>query len=380
MSRCYGIFVYTMSKRFTTEEFIKKAREIHGDKYDYSKVKYLNTKTKICIICPVHGEFWQTPNSHLRKRGCPKCGDDQMKDKQRLSIYEFIEKAKKIHHNRYDYSKTEYINDKTKVCIICPEHGEFWQTPNNHLKGKGCPSCYGNKKLTKEKFIEDAKRIYGDKYDYSKVEYKNVDTIVCIICPKHGEFWQTPYNHIRSKRGCPKCSGKVTTLEEFVEESKKIHGNIYDYSKVEFVNTVKKVCIICPKHGEFWQTPSHHISGRGCPNCKMSIYEKTVKKTLDDLHIDYKFEVGHKTLNWIKKMRLDFFIPSLNIAIEVQGEQHYKPVNIFGGYDKLKKTIERDELKRNLCEENGVKLYYIKYDDDIVSETLKILKENGIQI
>lgn len=112
----------------------------------------------------------------------------------------------------------------------------------------------------------------------------------------------------------------------------------------------------------------------------MSIYEKTVKKTLDDLCIDYKFEVGNKTLKWIKKFRLDFFIPILNVAIEVQGEQHYKPVNMFGGYESLKKTQKRDELKRNLCKENGVKLYYIKYDEDIVSETLKILKENGIQI
>ena len=112
----------------------------------------------------------------------------------------------------------------------------------------------------------------------------------------------------------------------------------------------------------------------------MSLYEKIVKKTLDNLHIKYKYEVGNKTLKWIKNLRLDFFIKDLGVAIEVQGEQHYMPIKTFGGYDALQKTIERDKLKKNLCEENGVKLYYIKYDDDIVSETLKILKENGIQI
>lgn len=170
------------------------------------------------------------------------------------------------------------------------------------------------------------------------------------------------------------------TTEQFILESKNIFGDKYDYSKVEYKNYKEKVCIICPKHGEFWQTPSHHISGRGCIKCKMSLYEKTVKKTLDKLHIDYKFEVGNKTLKWIKNLRLDFFIPILNIAIEVQGEQHYKPVNMFGGYESFEKTIKRDKLKKSICEENGVKLYYIKYDDDIVSETLKILKENGIRI
>ena len=112
----------------------------------------------------------------------------------------------------------------------------------------------------------------------------------------------------------------------------------------------------------------------------MSLYEKIVKKTLDNLHIKYKYEVGNKTLKWIKNLRLDFFIKDLGVAIEVQGEQHYMPIKTFGGYDALQKTIERDKLKKSLCEENGVKLYYIKYDDDIVSETLKILKENGIQI
>ena len=364
----------------TTEQFILESKNIFGDKYDYSKVEYKNYKEKVCIICPKHGEFWQSPGSHLQgQEGCKKCCNEKLGRNIFKTQDDFVKESRDVHGDKYDYSKVEYKGDKEKVCIICPEHGEFWQIPHNHLKGKGCPDCYGNRKLTKEKFIEKAKNIHGDKYDYSKVEYKNVDTEVCIICPKHGEFWQTPYNHMRSKRGCSKCSGKVTTLDEFIEESKYIHGDIYDYLKVEFINTIKKVCIICPKHGEFWQTPSHHISGRGCPKCKMSIYEKTVKKTLDDLHIKYQFEVGKRTLKWIENLRLDFYIPDLNIAIEVQGEQHYMPINKFGGYDNLQKTIDRDKLKKTLCEKNGVKLYYIKYDDDIISETLKILKENGIQ-
>ena len=102
------------------EIFIEKAKKVHGDKYDYSKVNYIDSKTKICIICPEHGEFWQTPSSHLRKRGCPFCANNI-----KYTNEKFIEKASAIHHNRYDYSKTKYVNNKTKVCIICPEHGEF---------------------------------------------------------------------------------------------------------------------------------------------------------------------------------------------------------------------------------------------------------------
>ena len=115
----------------------------------------------------------------------------------------FIEKAKAIHGDRYDYSKVEYSNNRTKVCIICPVHGEFWQTPHTHLQGCGCPACYGTKKRTKEEFVEEARKIHGDRYDYSRVEYINNKTPVCIICPEHGEFWQKPENHLVAKQGCP---------------------------------------------------------------------------------------------------------------------------------------------------------------------------------
>ena len=249
------------------EIFIEKAKKVHGDKYDYSKVNYIDSKTKICIICPEHGEFWQTPSSHLRKRGCPFCANNI-----KYTNEKFIEKASAIHHNRYDYSKTKYVNNKTKVCIICPEHGEFWQTPHVHLQGKGCLKCANRFAYNTKDFIIEAKKIHGNKYDYSKVECINAMTKVCIICPKHGEFWQCPKDHLRGQ-GCPKCGRENVSLKlrknviNFINESNKIHNNKYDYSKVEYVNTNSKVCIICPEHGEFWQLPSHHLSGHGCPKC-----------------------------------------------------------------------------------------------------------------
>ena len=190
-----------MPKKKTKEEFIAKAKLVHGDKYDYSKVEYVGALTKVCIICPKHGEFCQEANSHLRGQGCPKCKSK----KQTCTTDEFIAKAKKIHGDKYDYSKVNYVNNYTKVCIICHEHGEFWQTPGAHLRGQGCPKCKSKKQTcTTDEFIAKAKKIHGDKYDYSKVEYVNRKTKVCIICPKHGEFWQTPSAHLRGQ-GCPKC-------------------------------------------------------------------------------------------------------------------------------------------------------------------------------
>ena len=121
----------------TKEEFIKGARKKHGDKYDYSKVDYVNKRTKVCIICHEHGEFWQTPSSHLQGKGCPICGGTSTLTKEEL-----IKKARKVHDNKYNYTKVEYVNNKTKVCIICPEHGEFWQTPYDHFYGCGCPKCH----------------------------------------------------------------------------------------------------------------------------------------------------------------------------------------------------------------------------------------------
>ena len=186
--------------------FIEKAHKIHNNKYDYSKVEYINSRTKVCIICPIHGEFWQTPNNHLNGNNCPICGKIKRASKNTSTTEEFIKRAREIHGDKYDYSKVEYKNVMEKVIIICPIHGEFEITPNSHLSNHGCPKCANNQKYTTEDFINLAREIHGNKYDYSKVEYKNVYTNICIICPIHGEFWQKPSHHLYRKCGCPICN------------------------------------------------------------------------------------------------------------------------------------------------------------------------------
>lgn len=258
------------SAKLTTEDFIKKAREVHGDKYNYSKVEYKNNSTKVVITCSTHGDFEQTPALHLQGRNCPECGSESRSELSRTSIDSFIKRSKEIHGDKYDYSKVDYKNNKTKIIIICPDHGEFEQTPSKHLIGRGCPKCSKSFKLTTDEFIRRAKKIHGSRYNYSKVGYSTTTTEIVIVCPIHGEFIQTPAAHLQGY-GCLSCSGRSTTKKlttnEFIKRSKEIHGNKYDYSKVDYKNNKTKVTIVCPIHGEFNQKASIHLSGKGCIKC-----------------------------------------------------------------------------------------------------------------
>ena len=252
--------------QLSTEKFIQKAKEVHGEKYEYSLSEYMSSKTKLKIICLVHGVFEQTPNNHLRGQGCPVC----KLEKQKSNTERFIEEAKKIHGDRYDYSLSEYTLRKNTLKIVCSIHGVFEQTACSHLQGSGCLRC----KLEKQRFntvefIERAKRKHGNKYDYSLSEYTNYNKKLEIICPVHGVFVQMAQNHL-SGAGCPACHYKkiASCTKEFIQKARKKHGCKYDYSQVEYINGSSKIKIICPSHGVFWQRPSDHLSkGKGCPVC-----------------------------------------------------------------------------------------------------------------
>ena len=351
--------------------FIEKARKVHGDRYDYSNVEYKGANEKICIICPEHGEFWQTPSSHISGCGCPKCAAKKMSEINKMNTKGFIEKARKVHGDKYDYSKTVYVGTNEYVTIVCPTHGEFKQKASYHLNClTACPECRKKNisfKRTKSvtDFINEAKRVHGDKYDYSKVEYKGSNIKVCIICPEHGEFWQTPANHLTGC-GCKKCGYfivgdiKRDTKEKFIEKASKVHGNKYNYSKVDYLNNHTKVCIICPEHGEFWQTPANHLSGCGCPKCnnsrnvgELSLFEK-IKERYKNENVIYQYKnkkiFGRKTI--------DIFLENKKIAIEYQGTQHFIPNDFFGGLKSFITTCKRDKQKYEECKKNDIKLFY----------------------
>ena len=180
-------------KRRTIEEFIKEANLIHNNKYDYSKVVYVNQTEKVKIICPIHGEFEQTPKNHLKGRGCCKCGHERTNASKVLSTEEFIRRAKIKYGNKYSYDKTVYSRFNADIIVTCPIHGDFHVNPHYHISnGSGCPECakinMGPTRMTTEEFITKARLLHRDAYDYSKVEYVISSQKVEIICPKHGSF------------------------------------------------------------------------------------------------------------------------------------------------------------------------------------------------
>lgn len=279
----------TESIKGSTEEFIEKAKEVHGDRYDYSKVDYKCRKEKVCIICKEdgHGEFFQTPGDHISGRGCPKCKRVNLGNRNRKTTEKFIREARKVHGDSYDYSKVEYKNAATKVCIICPDHAKFYQFPNYHLSGSGCPECNGKIRLTTKEFIKRSKEKHGDRYNYSKVDYKNAKEKICIICFEHGEFFQKPYHHLNGS-GCPECSGNVRlTVEDFIKKAKKVHSDKYDYSRVNYKSSHTLVDIFCKIHGYFSQLPAVHLKGSGCPKCNRGFSSDSKLSLLSDSDVEH---------------------------------------------------------------------------------------------
>jgi very-short-patch-repair endonuclease len=292
-------------KKLTTQIFVDKCIDKYGDKFDYCFVKYINQFTKIKIICKIHGEFEQTPNTHIRWGKCPKCNDKKTK-----SIEQFIDSSNIKHNKKYSYELVEYKNNKTKVKIICPEHGIFEQTPLAHLRGQGCKKC-------------------------------------SIINQRKSTF-------------------------DFITESNIIHGE-YDYSLVKYVNVHKKVKIKCKKHGIFEQSPNRHLRGDGCPLCRESKGEKKILKILENNNIKFIRQKKFEGCKNIRQLPFDFYLPDLNLCIEFDGRQHYESVQDFGGDISLGETQKRDKIKTIYCEENNIKLLRIKYNEKINDKLCQII-------
>lgn len=296
-----------------------------------------------------------------------------------MDTEEFIKRSKEIHGDKYNYLNTVYKKAKDNVKIICPEHGEFEQTPDSHIyKKSGCKFCAKNVKYTKEDIIKKFKDFHGDKYDYSLVDYKGVFKKVKILCEKHGVFEQGPKCHF-SGSGCPNCAGKNLTKEQIIEKLKEIHGNLYDYSKTIPKRVKDKITIICKKHGEFSQTLDGHKNGKGCKKCNMSKGEQKIKTFLKELKIKFVYQkVFNDCINpeTGKLLIFDFFLPDYNLCVEYDGEQHYLPMRFSkrNNITNLEKIQKRDLIKTNFCKKSNLKLLRIKYTD--LKEIDNILIEN----
>lgn len=434
--------------RFTTEQFIEKSHDKHGDKYDYSKVDYVNSKTKVIVICKKHGEFEIKPpahfnlgqgckkcsienrttsfqefiekshkvhnnlydyptqkfegvtsfvriicskhgefvqkgSSHLNGNGCKKCGREKTSKKTVLSLEQFKDRASKVHNNKYDYTKSrQFKNNKDKIKVICPEHGMFSQTVNNHLNGSGCYECGNKRRSLKGRRSWDEvylklKKIHGEKYIFDKSSYTKVSDKINVHCKVHNYDFDIIVSSLLNGQGCYHCG--INKIVHFLKSDwdstfkkiKKVHGNRYSYNIETFDGRKKPMEIICDKHGVFTQEPSVHMDGHGCPNCNSSIGENFISLFLKNNKITFETQKTFKGLKMKRKLKVDFYIEKYNLVIEYNGRQHYEPVETFDGKRGLLRTQKSDNIKKQFCNNNNINFEVIRYDQD----TEKRLKE-----
>ena len=306
-------------QRSSGQEFVNKAKKVHGDYYDYHKINYVNNKTDIEIICREHGSFWQQPSNHLAGKGCILCGSQKTSDSFRSTVQQFVKKAKKVHKGWYSYERVKYTNNRIKVDVTCPEHGSFLVSPSNHLRGKGCPPC--GRLITAE----------------------------------------TSRRHMTGKTPPNKIS-----LENFIKRANIVHDDHYSYGKVQLVDIKKNIVITCLEHGDFVQRPDHHLQGVGCPTCNQSKGEREINMILDKWKIKYEIQA-----NLFENYRFDFYLTELNTVIEYHGIQHYKAIDFFGGEKALQHNQARDRIKKAHCKGSNLNYVEIPYDVESIEDLLQ---------
>ncbi len=383
----------------TTQEFISLARIVHGEKYDYSPTEYLKGAALVTIICPAHGKFEQSAANHLAGKGCRKCASKDAGDRRRKSTDDFVKTARLIHGGRYDYSDCNYISSRLKVIIRCREHGPFEQMAYVHLKGGGCPSCgkvavANSSRTSRQKFTEQAVRKYGEKFDYSHVEYTNAWTPVLIGCPTHGVFTQTPAAHLHNtKYGCPKCAGEDRTnrgrgpreprlqdrksTAQFIESAELKHKGKYDYSLVEYTTSTEKVTIVCRVHGEFLQDPSSHLSGRGCPKCGNERISALQRQSVESFIARARIVHGNKY--GYSKVEYKTARAPVTITCPVHGDFQQSPDGHLNrgcrqcANDELPGSYSAKVLARNpaLAVREAI-LYYLKFESSHGEDFFKV--------
>jgi hypothetical protein len=301
---------------------------------------------------------------------------EQNMPNKRMTTEQFISKARLVHGNYYDYSKSIYTLRVKKICIVCPVHGDFWQRPANHLRGTACAKCAFDKNLKVKDtnwFLDKAKKVHGDKFDYSLSVYKGCGKKIKIYCKKCKKFFfRSGTSHLTGK-GCYFCHFKVTNISKFLSKAIKIHGDYYGYSKTIYKASQEKVIITCPKHGDFLQKPANHLRGIGCPTCKLSKGERAVRIWLQQHDIKFIQQFWFKDCRIKKPLRFDFYLPDYTVCIEYDGPQHEKALRYIGKKvlttTQAEKIFEHmaisDGVKTQYCISHKIKLIRIKHDENI---------------
>ena len=366
-----------MAKALTTEEFIESAKEIHGDRYFYGESVYANYLKPLTIICKDHGRFDQKPNNHLNGAGCPSCAKAVVAKKLSSDKGEFVLKAQKKFGDAYTYQRVEYVNAKTPVIVTCKEHGDFSVTPNAFISGHTtCSSCSGSK-LSTASFVARAKQVHADRYDYSNSRVAGYHGVVKIHCNEHGDFEQTPNNHLKGK-GCPRCAGRmVSDTESFIKRALETHKTLYSYESAEYVSALKKVRVTCKKHGEFSQLPGNHLSGDGCPKCVAKISKAEIE--LFDFVKSLSPSAHQSDRKIIPPFELDVVATDKRVAIEFNGLYFHSDRN-----EGRRDTYHYDKM--TAAKEAGYRLIQVWEDDwrdrrPVVEKTLThIFQSSAVKI
>jgi ribosomal protein L34E len=328
-------------KKLTKENVIERFKNVHGTKYDYSEVEYNGAEQKCKIICHEtdeygieHGPFYQYPMNHIKGCGCPKCGGNY-----RLTTEDFKERLLKIHGNtNINLDKVVYVNNSTNCIFVCPEHGDFKRTPVTAYQTIECPECQKERlhnmfAKTKDQFINESVNVHGEKYDYSKFVYNSCDIPGIIICHnidadgnEHGEFIQTPSTHLGGS-GCPKCAKEHMwdkrerlTTEKYLLRALGVHGDVYDYSETEIIDSHHNIIVKCKKHGRFFIDPYSHLKGAGCPICynenSKSKQEESLYQFIKEI---YNGKINKNDRKTINPLEIDIVLPDVGIAFEYDG-------------------------------------------------------------
>lgn len=366
-----------MAKKLSESEVITKIEQKFPNKFDFSKWEFQGMKQKVILICKDCGSIIEVTPAYLTasktKYGCKYCYLNNKKSKQE----EVIEKIKNIYgESTFDFSEFNYVDARTEVTLICKRCGnKFTVIPNDLTRKRHvlepCRECYKKSKTkSQDTFIKEVLQRFNNKFDFSKCTYVSAKTPVTLICTDCGtEFTITPDNLLVAEYGCPKCAeisrrkSRTKTTEQFIKEAKEIHGDKYDYSKTEYIDCNTRVCITCPKHGEFWQLPPDHICNKsGCPKCNRSKGENLIDKILTDTGINYINQYELPLTQSFNKIFVDFYLPKYNTIIEYNGIQHYQPVEFFGGEEHFNNyQIPRDNQVKEYCKNNSINLIIIKY-------------------
>lgn len=353
----------------TTEEFVVRARRVHGDRYDYGRVRYVDSRTPVTVACLEHGAFTQKPNNHLYgERGCPACGRrNQTAAITRYDTASFIAQAREVHGDRWIYARAAYSGLTEKLTITCPAHGDFQQTPNNHLYAKaGCPSCAveaikAKTTMSQANFEAAVRHVHGDLYGLELARYTGAMRKVTLTCPQHGTFSLAP-NGLLEGKGCRACGyeKRQRTREEFISEAREVFQVRYTYDEVcsGLVPGRLRVTVTCGRHGGFTMPAGRHLLGAGCSACIESRAEREIRRILADAGIAFVAQWGHPTLRQRLPLRFDFMLPGRGVLIEFDGEFHRGPVCIADtsperADEVYRDTVTRDAIKTEWAAANG---------------------------